>query len=95
MALKVLRPELASEGELVQRFLREAKAMARLTSPHTIRLYDFGVTAEGMPFFTMELLEGETLAAYLEREAATLVTSDRRLAAACPAIVKGPSTFLG
>ena len=68
VALKVLRRELTEQPDLVQRFLREARAMGRLSSPYTIRLFDFGITGEGLPYFTMEYLEGEPLSARLERE---------------------------
>ncbi|MEO1174747.1 MAG: serine/threonine-protein kinase, partial [Myxococcota bacterium] len=49
-------PELA-----VRRFEREARATVSLKSPHTVDLYDFGVTAEGTCFYVMELLDGVDL----------------------------------
>jgi serine/threonine-protein kinase len=45
----------------VARFRREAEAAARLRSPHTVELYDFGVTEDGTFYTVMELLEGMTL----------------------------------
>jgi serine/threonine-protein kinase len=45
----------------VARFRREAEAAARLRSPHTVELYDFGVTEEGTLYLVMELLEGRNL----------------------------------
>jgi eukaryotic-like serine/threonine-protein kinase len=46
---------------LVQRFRREAQAAAMLRSPHTIHLYDFGVTGDGTFYYVMELLNGMDL----------------------------------
>ena len=66
-AIKLMRGEtigdLQSEaGELaVARFRREAEAAARLRSPHTVELYDFGVTDDGTLYAVMELLDGMDL----------------------------------
>lgn len=66
-AVKIVRPEVlgaASDAEvrlIMQRFMREAQATAVLTSPHTIDLYDFGVTNEGAFYYVMELLVGRDL----------------------------------
>ncbi len=61
-AIKLIRPELAGKGsehsQANQRFEREAHATANLKSPHTIQLYDFGVSAEGVFYYVMELLDG-------------------------------------
>jgi len=60
-ALKLIRPEVflqSGREEALARFEREAQATARLTSPHTIELYDYGVTEEGVFFYVMELLDG-------------------------------------
>ena len=65
IALKVLRPELGRSVDAVKRFMAEARLASRLTSPHTVTLYDFGRTADGMLFIAMELLQGATLRAAL------------------------------
>jgi serine/threonine-protein kinase len=63
-AIKLIRPEIASgltgnrARMVVKRFHREAEAAATLRSPHTVELYDFGVTEDGALYFAMELLEG-------------------------------------
>jgi serine/threonine-protein kinase len=68
-AIKLIRPEVlaASEESAAQlamvRFKREAEAAARLRSPHTVELYDFGVTEDGTLYTVMELLDGMTLQA--------------------------------
>jgi eukaryotic-like serine/threonine-protein kinase len=63
VALKVLVEELAADDRATRRFVREARATARLTHPNVARVYDFG--RGGAPFLVMELLEGETLASRL------------------------------
>ncbi|MGN6393799.1 MAG: serine/threonine-protein kinase [Gemmatimonadales bacterium] len=66
-AIKLIRPEaLAGDdagtaGPATTRFRREAEAAARLKSPHTVQLYDFGITDEGRLYLVMELLDGITL----------------------------------
>ena len=69
VALKVLKRELVSDRDTVTRFHREAKAMSLLVHPNTVRVFDFGEDeAEGHLFLAMELLEGELLTAWVERE---------------------------
>jgi serine/threonine-protein kinase len=50
-----------------RRFEREARATAGLTSPHTVQLYDFGVTDDGTLYYVMELLDGMDLETLVER----------------------------
>ena len=60
-AIKLIRSELvagASEGVAEVRFRREAEAAAALRCPHTIQLYDFGITRERELYYVMELLTG-------------------------------------
>jgi eukaryotic-like serine/threonine-protein kinase len=61
-AIKLVPAELLGDGEqaitTLRRFEREAHATAALTSPHTIRLFDFGATNDGTFFYAMELLDG-------------------------------------
>ena len=72
-AIKLIRPEMlgASDPEgrhtTHRRFEREAQATALLRSPHTIQLYDFGVTDEGAFYYVMELLEGFDLETLVRR----------------------------
>ena len=63
-AIKLIRPEVLAGGAgeesemALKRFRREAEAAASLRSPHTVELYDFGVTEDETFYFVMELLEG-------------------------------------
>ena len=67
VAIKVLRPHLRSQPELVRRFRREAQVVSRLTDAHTIMVFDFGVW-DGLIYFVMEYLRGEDLGKLLDRE---------------------------
>ena len=59
-ALKMLKPHLASD-EIVARFEREVQLASQLTHPNTIEIYDYGRTPDGVFYYVMEYLEGETL----------------------------------
>jgi serine/threonine-protein kinase len=61
MAMKLLLPEMESELQAVQSFIREAQVTGQLDHPNIVPVYDFGETAEGRLFFTMKLLSGRTL----------------------------------
>ena len=73
-AIKLIQPEVlaardrASAQVAVARFRREAEAAAKLRSPHTVELYDFGVTEDETLYFVMELLEGMDLESLVNRE---------------------------
>jgi len=70
VAVKVLRSRFVDDEEAVARFLREAKASARVHHPHVVQVLDFGVTDGGLVFMVMEYLDGENLASTLAREGA-------------------------
>jgi eukaryotic-like serine/threonine-protein kinase len=71
--IKLIRPDLlgaASSGpaqEILRRFEREARATAALRSPHTIEVYDFGVTRDGTFYYVMEHLQGFSLETLVRR----------------------------
>lgn len=70
-AIKLMRPEVLertqSSDEAHARFTREAEATAELQSPHTVQLYDFGVSADGQLYYVMELLDGIDLESFVQR----------------------------
>jgi serine/threonine-protein kinase len=61
VAVKLLREEHANHPGAFARLRREAAATARIRCPHVVQLFDLGITAGGVPYIVMELLEGQTL----------------------------------
>ena len=61
VALKFLLPEIAAKKEVVARFLREARAAAKIQSEHVARVIDVGTLHGASPYMVMEFLEGEDL----------------------------------
>jgi serine/threonine protein kinase len=57
VAIKVIRPDLVSQVDIVRRFRREARAVARLTHPNIVTVYDAD-EYQGTPYIVMELLDG-------------------------------------
>jgi hypothetical protein len=66
VALKILRPDGGSHVRKVQRFEREAQAASKLTNPHTIRVFDFGASDDGIYYIAMEYLCGADLRALVD-----------------------------
>jgi serine/threonine protein kinase len=66
-AIKVMNPILSFDPDSVSRFNREAANASRITHPNVAAIYDFGET-DDVVYLAMELVEGESLAAVLERE---------------------------
>jgi serine/threonine-protein kinase len=71
-AIKLIRPDkLGVAGEnadnIVRRFEREAQATAALKSPHTVELYDFGITEDGTLYYVMEMLDGLNMESLVRR----------------------------
>lgn len=64
VAVKFVSKDLLSGGDalVVERFRREAKLAAKIDSPYVVRVFDHGVTKEGVPYIVMEMLRGESLA---------------------------------
>jgi len=69
VALKILKEVSLHDPESVIRFEKEVAVSAKLTNPHTVRVYEFGKTVEGYLLIAMELLEGRPLTKVIEDEA--------------------------
>lgn len=67
VALKMLHAHLLARSDLTARFLTEARAPAAIGHPGIVRVLDAGTTGNGEPYFAMELLDGEPLAALMRR----------------------------
>jgi serine/threonine-protein kinase len=68
VTIKVLREELAEDKEFLQRFQREAQAVASLSHPNIVNIYDVG-EHEGLPYLVMEYVEGEDLKEVIKKRA--------------------------
>jgi serine/threonine-protein kinase len=89
VALKFLRPEIAADPEVMQRFVREAQATAQIRSEHVARVMDAGTLEDGTIFLVFEHLAGRDLAQVL-REDGPLAMADAvdYLTQACEAIAE-------
>ena len=67
VALKVIRPELASDPSMLQRFKQEILLASKISNRNVIRIYDLG-EAEGIKFITMEFIEGKDLRALIREK---------------------------
>ncbi|WP_239470090.1 serine/threonine-protein kinase [Archangium violaceum] len=65
-AVKVLHPHLTDQGEMLQRFVREARVVNQIRHPNIVDVYDFGMLPDGSPYYVMELLPGRTLGQLLQ-----------------------------
>lgn len=65
VAVKVLQEELRAEGELEERFRREARLLAQINHPNVVEVYDFGVVDERL-YLVYELIDGYTLREHLQ-----------------------------
>lgn len=68
VAVKVMSEALANEAEVVERFMREARAMAALNHPNIVQIYHIG-ESDGRPWLVMEYVEGQTLGQLIRSEA--------------------------
>jgi eukaryotic-like serine/threonine-protein kinase len=69
VVMKTLHPHLANDEYMQSRFLREARVTAQLQHPVTVPVYDLGRDLEGLLYFTMKKVEGETVRSIIERQA--------------------------
>ncbi|HKR12028.1 MAG TPA: serine/threonine-protein kinase [Pyrinomonadaceae bacterium] len=68
VAVKIIKREFAGDADVADRFLREARTMAKLRHPHAAMIFDAGNLPDGRHFIVMEFVEGETLSQVLARE---------------------------
>lgn len=68
VAVKIIRPEFASDADVSDRFIREARTMAKLRHPNAAMIFDAGNLPDGRHFIVMEFVEGETLSQALARQ---------------------------
>jgi eukaryotic-like serine/threonine-protein kinase len=78
VAIKVLPPELAFQAEIRARFTREAETAARLSHPHIVPIYNVG-EGNGLVYFVMGYVDGESLAGRLKRRGKLPVEEVRRI----------------
>jgi len=69
VAIKVLHRELTKDPDVVRRFHREARAVARLSHPSIVTVYLVGQTDDGLPYMVMEYVDGVTLEQVCEADA--------------------------
>ncbi len=81
VAVKVLSPELVLDLEAHVRFEREAQAVASLAHPNVIGIYGVGQLDDGMPYFVMQYVEGQSLAERVDRDGALPIAEARRIVA--------------
>jgi predicted Ser/Thr protein kinase len=86
VAIKVLRRELEHDATVHERFQREARLVAALTSDHVVRVHDAGALDTGEPYLVMEMLEGEDLATIVARGAIRADVATAWILAACDAL---------
>ncbi len=75
-ALKILAPKYANNSEFIAGFIKEARAAAKLNHPHIVQAYAVG-EEDGIYYFAMEFVDGETMKTVLRRE--NIVPLDRAL----------------
>jgi serine/threonine protein kinase len=86
VALKLLRVALRDDASALRRFRQERQILVRLQHPQIARLLDGGISADGQPWFAMELVEGEPLNRWAERLDADPARSIAVLMQVCEAV---------
>ena len=89
VAVKILRPDLVDNEEFVSRFKRESQAVASLSHPNIVNMYDVGQEGD-IYYIVMEYVDGMTLKEYIRKEGrlsseeAVRIASDLFRLASCP-----------
>src|SRR6266480_3012721 len=68
VAVKIIKSEYVNDTDVADRFMREARTMAKLRHPHAAMIFDAGNLPDGRHFIIMEFIEGSTLSEVLARE---------------------------
>jgi eukaryotic-like serine/threonine-protein kinase len=61
VAIKMLYPNTVADADAVKRFKQEAQAVSRVEHPHSVRIYDFGMSDTGQPYIVMDFIDGGNL----------------------------------
>ena len=88
VAIKLLRDEMAESPVIVERFLREARAVVGLRTEHVCRVSDVGRLDSGAPYIVMEMLEGVDLQRTIARSPLPLTTAVEYVLQACVALAE-------
>jgi predicted Ser/Thr protein kinase len=86
VAVKILPTEVGAQSEFAERFTREARALAKLSHPHIVTVYDFGQTAAGQFYFLMEYIDGQTLRQAMQAQRLTIPETSAIVTQVCDAL---------
>ena len=85
VAIKIIKRGMDTDF-IRERFLRERRILASLDHPHIARLFDGGATADGLPYFVMEFVDGESITDYCVRRDLPIVERLKLFRAVCSAV---------
>jgi tRNA A-37 threonylcarbamoyl transferase component Bud32 len=88
VAIKYLKANALKDKGLVNRFVREARLSARITSDHVVRVFDVGMLPDGGPFMVMEYLTGHDLGTTVERGPLPVAEAVDYVLQACDALAE-------
>jgi eukaryotic-like serine/threonine-protein kinase len=88
VAIKYLKPKALKNPSLVERFVREGRLAAQISSDHVVRVYDVGSLAEGGPYMVMEYLVGQDLGSLLEKGPIPIEQAVDYIIQACDALAE-------
>lgn len=86
VAVKLVRPGLASNAEVIRRFEQEREILASLEHPNIARLLDIGSTDDGVPYLVMDYVEGKTIDVWCDVRHTSVAERLRLFCTACEAI---------
>ncbi|MGA2449335.1 MAG: protein kinase [Polyangiaceae bacterium] len=91
VAIKYLKPKALANESIVQRFVREARLTAQITSEHTVRVHDVGTLLDAGPYMVMEYLVGEDLGKVLQSGSLPIERAVDYILQACDALAEAHS----